>query len=1059
MKCPKCFSDNPDTKPFCADCGAFIPATEGVAPDQPLPTMTLDAPVESITRGMLFANRYEIIEELGSGGMGRVYRVEDKKIDQEVALKLIKSEIAADGKTMERFRNELKTARMIAHKNVCRMFDLGETSSATYITMEYVSGKDLKSLIRQVGRLDTGTAVRMTKQICEGLAEAHRLGVVHRDLKPSNIMIDREGTARIMDFGIARSLKAKGMTGAGMVIGTPEYMSPEQAEAKEVDQRSDLYSLGVILFEMVTGRLPFEGDTPLSIAMKHKGQEPVAPVTLNPQIPEELSQLILKCLAKEKTDRYGTAEELLAELDNIKSGLLTTSADEKTEKTISKTPGKKPTSSREITLSIQPMKFVGAAAIVGVIIVAVAGLFLWSPWSPQAPAAVPTIENSIAVIGFENQTGDSTYDHLQKVFPNLLITSLEATGSFHVLTWERMRDISQQIREVGSDNIDRDLGFEICRREGIEALVIGTFTKLGEMFATDVKVYDVGTKNSLSSVSSNGEGEESILMSQIDEMSRGIVKSLGAAARGEKGGAADTHISEVTTSSLEAYNHFLSGVEFSELFYFEEAREAFEKAVEIDPTFASAYMELAMVYFQTENSRAHVEAIKKAREFSNKVTEKEKLFIEAAYASSVEFDFEKSSGLYKNLAAKFPREKQAYYWLGVIQYFWGAYDESIDNMKKALALDPRHGDSVNMIAYVYMEKGDYANAIEYFARYAALSPGQANPHDSLAEAYFMMGRLEESLEEYREALRIKPDFGSGWKVAYIYALKGNYAEALIWINEFIEKASVPGLKAVGHFWKGFYLYWLGNSQKSLDELRLAEEQAHDVGNEMMLARIQGFKGWIHYYRGESDLSREGFLELNTYMRENFADLESTYAAMYNMNIGLLALRNGELDLARSHLEKINDALEKEPNVDQDWLLYYRDLLHAEVLLAEGLPEEAAKVGKEIKNLKYPALLSQSAGILYNMPNCKDVVARAYEASGKLDRAVTEYERQIVFNPDDPARHLIHPLYHYRLGLLYEQQGLDDKAKEQYARFLELWKDADLDPEVVKDARDKALRLM
>ncbi|MFB0566599.1 MAG: serine/threonine-protein kinase, partial [Candidatus Aminicenantaceae bacterium] len=308
IKCPKCQTENPDDTLYCGKCAT--PLKEDIPVSH---TKTIETPKEELSRGSTIASRYEVIEELGKGGMGRVYRVEDTKLKQEIALKLIKPEIASDKKTIERFRNELKTARMIAHKNVCRMFDLGEAEGAHFITMEYVPGEDLKSLIRRVKQLTVGTSISVAKQVCEGLTEAHRLGVVHRDLKPSNIMIDKEGNARIMDFGIARSLKAKGITGAGVIIGTPEYMSPEQVEGKEVDQRSDLYSLGVILYEMVTGKLPFEGDTPLSIAMKHKGEIPKNPKELNPQIPEDLNVLILKCLEKEKESRFQLAEELSAE--------------------------------------------------------------------------------------------------------------------------------------------------------------------------------------------------------------------------------------------------------------------------------------------------------------------------------------------------------------------------------------------------------------------------------------------------------------------------------------------------------------------------------------------------------------------------------------------------------------------------------------------------------------------------------------------------------------------------------------------------------------------------
>jgi len=278
-------------------------------------TETLQRPVQELTTGSKFAGRYQVIEELGHGGMGRVYKVFDNDIKEKIALKLLRPEIGLDKETVERFSNELKLARKIRHKNICGMFDLGKAEGTTFITMEFVPGEDLKKFIRKSGQLGAFRAVSITKQICEGLAEAHHLGIVHRDLKPQNIMIDEDGNVRIMDFGIARSLWGKGITGAGVMIGTPEYMSPEQVEGKEVDQRSDIYSLGVILYEMVTGRVPFEGDTALSIAMKHKTEEPENPKDFNPQIPESLSRLIVKCLEKKPERRYDSVQNMTRELD------------------------------------------------------------------------------------------------------------------------------------------------------------------------------------------------------------------------------------------------------------------------------------------------------------------------------------------------------------------------------------------------------------------------------------------------------------------------------------------------------------------------------------------------------------------------------------------------------------------------------------------------------------------------------------------------------------------------------------------------------------------------
>lgn len=320
MKCPKCHSDNPETSRFCSECGTQL----GLPKDIPASlTKTLKVPTQELMKDSTFAGRYVIVEELGKGGMGRVYKVLDKEINEEVALKLLSPEIASDEKTIERFRNELKLARKVTHKNVCRMYDLNKVDDTYYITMEYVAGEDLKSLIRRIGQFLEGKAVSLVKQVCEGLAEAHGIGVVHRDLKSQNIMIDKQGNAHIMDFGIARSVEAKGLTEAGMLIGTPDYMSPEQAEGEEIDLRSDIYSLGVVLYEMVTGRVPFVGKTAISVAMKHKAEIPVAPRELSSQISEEINAIILRCMEKAREKRYQTVEELLAELRDVEEGIST----------------------------------------------------------------------------------------------------------------------------------------------------------------------------------------------------------------------------------------------------------------------------------------------------------------------------------------------------------------------------------------------------------------------------------------------------------------------------------------------------------------------------------------------------------------------------------------------------------------------------------------------------------------------------------------------------------------------------------------------------------------
>ena len=374
VKCSSCQTENLADSRFCSNCAT---------PLKEKGTKTIKSPTFEILRGDLFAGRYEIIEALGQGGMGKVFKAFDRKIKEVVAVKLIRPEISVNDKAIERFRNELKIARKITHRNICRMHDLGEEGFFNYITMEYVAGEDLKRFIRRAGTLSSGKAIYIAKQVGEGLSEAHQLGVIHRDLKPQNIMIDQDGNAKIMDFGIARFIDTDRMTGSGVMIGTPEYMSPEQAELKDVDKRADIYSLGVVLYEMVTGRVPFDGGTPLSIAMKHKTEKARNVRDLNSQVSAGLAGLISKCMEKDPRNRFQTAAELLEALNKVEQELSTA------ERVV---PKKEPISTKEITVTFQVKKL--AFPAVGLVLLIAAGLAVMK-FLPKKKSAAPPEQTAV----------------------------------------------------------------------------------------------------------------------------------------------------------------------------------------------------------------------------------------------------------------------------------------------------------------------------------------------------------------------------------------------------------------------------------------------------------------------------------------------------------------------------------------------------------------------------------------------------------------------------------------------------------------------------------------
>jgi len=705
MECPKCHFENPDNSSFCSKCAAPLPSLEEISAS---PTKTLEKAPDELTRGTTFAARYEVIEELGSGGMGKIYRVFDKKIEEEVALKLIRNEISSDKKTIERFRNELKVARKIAHRNVCKMYDLGEERGTYYITMEYISGKSLKSMIGMMGQLSAGQVVFIAKQVCEGLAEAHRLGVVHRDLKPSNIIIDREGNARVVDFGIARSLRAKGITGPGVMIGTPEYMSPEQVEGKEVDLRSDIYSLGVILFEMMTGKLPFKGDTPLSIALKHKTETPPDPRKYNAQIPEELSQLILRCMKKDKEKRYKDAKELLSELTRIEEGISTV------ERII---PSKKPTPSREMNVTFRKRWAMILALFAAVVVAGVAISYLMN----KKP--VPTLEQKmLVVLPFEN-LGLPEDEYFAEGLTEELTSRLSALHGLGVIS----RTSAKMYKET--DKTIKQIGEELGVDYVLEGSVRWDRTPNGRgRVRITPQLIRVSYETHLWADSFDRVIED--IFSVQSEIAEQVTKQLDITVLEPERNA----LLAKPTDSLEAYDYYLKGMKHyyqgwlnAEPEEFDRSVELLEKAIELDSDFVLAHIRISMnhswMYFSGWDRSE--ERLEKSKAAVDRALELEPDLPEANLALGYYYyrglrDYDRASEIFEFVQKARPNIPPTL--LGYIQRRQGKWEESLENLKKAFKLNPRVDDIPFQIGLSHRFLRRYQEAEAWFNRTLFINP-------------------------------------------------------------------------------------------------------------------------------------------------------------------------------------------------------------------------------------------------------------------------------------------------------------------------------------------------
>jgi serine/threonine protein kinase/Flp pilus assembly protein TadD len=1028
MECPKCKTDNPGESVFCAKCGTQIKENE----EKPLPTQTIEAPREELTTGSTFAGRYQIIEELGKGGMGKVYKAHDTEIKEKIALKLIKPEISVDKKTIERFQNELKFARKIGHRNVCRMYDLNKEEGSYYITMEYVSGEDLRSFIRRVGQLPSGKAISIAKQVAEGLAEAHRLGVIHRDLKPSNIMIDKDGNARIMDFGIARSMETKGITGAGVMIGTPEYMPPEQAEAKEVDQRSDIYALGVILYEMVTGRVPFEGDTALSIAMKHKGEKPKDPREFNTQISEDLSHVILRCLEKDKEKRYQSADEIRSELEGIEQDFPTT------ERVITK---KTSLTSKEITVTFGIKKLFVPGLIFAALVIA--AVIIWRLLPKKEVVHLPSDKPSLAVLYFENNTGDENLDHWRKALSELLTADLSQSKYITMLSGDKLYNILDELNLLEAKSYSSKDIEEVAARGGVENIIRGNYTKAGETFRVNAMLLKTKTGELLGSLKVEGKGEEGMFL-MVDELTKRIKENFQL-TEAEISSDFDKEVGKITTSSAEAYRYYSEGRNYHNIGENRKSIELMERAIAIDPEFAMAYRSMAMSYNNLFLFSERAKYMQKAVEYADRLSGRERYIIEGGYYSESEKTYDKAIEAYKKLLELYPYDDIVNHNLALIYWNLEEWDKAIERYEVCRQVKTKFIPSYTQLADSYSAKNMYDKSNEVLADYLKNIKDHFMIHLSLAYNHIDLGELDLALAEVEKAFYLNPTYYENFMLrGDIYALKGEFFLAEEQYNKLFELKELVS-QAVG-----------GRNLGRLYILQGKFEKA-DTQRKQGIARIKSYgqKRW------ESSAllgSARHNLRLGNYA-EALKACEEGWAAAEK--VGFLANQRQALHVKglilvakKSDAEAKQVATQLKEMIDNGInkkaiKIYYH--LIGEIERANGNYSSAIDYFKMTKSLEGYSPLAKRLDF-------SNSLALTYYESGDLENARDQYEEITTFTSTRLQYGDIYAKSFYMLGKICEEQGDTAKAIEHYEKFLDLWKDADPEIAEVDDARERVAGL-
>jgi tetratricopeptide (TPR) repeat protein len=895
MECPVCATKNPDVAAECVKCQTPLPISslqetlnEGASPEAWSVAVTprsagVAALSDDLEKGTVLANRYEIIQLLGRGGMGAVYKARDSELDRMVALKLIRPELARNPEILRRFKQELILARQVTHRNVIRIFDLGQSDGIKFITMDFVEGQDLHALLLERGKFPPEQAARVMLQIGRALEAAHAEGVIHRDLKPQNIMVSPERRVYVMDFGIARSAHLPGMTQTGALIGTPEYMSPEQARGEKLTERSDLFSLGVIFYELLTAKSPYPADAPLGTLWKRLQEKPKPPMEVDPAVPKPLNDIVMSALEIDPDKRLASAHEM-ARLLEIWLG-----PDAGSSTIVLPAPR-----------TARYWKWASASLAI-MLVAAVAAFRLKGPFRPKAVHA-PV---SVLVADFTNHTGDPIFDNTLEPMFNV---ALEGASFINAFNRGNARKLAGQLPHP-TDKLDEQPARLVAVSQGIGAVVTGELSRRGDKYSLSATALDAVNGNVIARTEVSVGNKDEVLLT-IPKLAAPIRKALGDTT--PESVQLNAAAGAFTAASLEVVHDYGVGMEQQFAGNMQGALQSFSKAVELDSNFARAYAGMAGASRASDNAPDAEKYIKLAMAHVDRMTERERYRIRGFYYMSAG-DFPKCIEEYSSLLNLYPSDNLAHINLATCYGELRNFPKAAEEYRRAVEIYPNAALPRMDLSILLSYTGDFQAAEKQAQAALQLNPSYETSYLALAYAQLGQGQLREAAETYQRLEKLSPlgtSMGASG-LADLALYQGRFSDAVRMLEngasaDLAAKNSRAGEKFAALAYA--QLSW-GHNRQALEAATHALSNSKKVNLRFLMARIfvetgEAAKGRALAEELASDLSPEA--QADAKLIEGEAALKAKNAGraiqlFSDANKGLDTWM-GRFDLGRAYLE-------------------------------------------------------------------------------------------------------------------------------------------------------------